>query len=234
VFLAVCERNRFAGNENRAARSKKFSLSVSSRLTSIFAPGTDHPQRGTSRFQGNRTSGRRSHEEHSGGLRIVVFYHCINEDNMPATWILSANASRAQFFSQSGASQPLEEISDMVNEDARLRELEKERDKVGPTAATKSIHNVGGATPNKTYEPPVPAQKHDEELFARHIAGYLEQAHREGRFQQLSLVVSPEFLGVLRGLLPPQLKSIVNLEINKDYTHLRSEQLREQIQANKP
>jgi protein required for attachment to host cells len=152
---------------------------------------------------------------------------------MPTTWILSANASRARFFSQPKLSEPLEEVNDMVNEAVRLRMVETERDKIGPTAATKSIHNVGGPTPNKTYEPPQSPEKHEAELFARSIAGFLLQAYREGRFQQLLLVVSPQFLGMLRGLLDSQLEAVVKLEINKDYTHFSPVQLREQIQAQK-
>jgi protein required for attachment to host cells len=150
---------------------------------------------------------------------------------MTVTWIISANASRARFFSHADASGPFEEISDMVNEAVRLRMAETERDRIGPTSATKSIHNVGGATPNKTYEPPQSPQAHEAELFARSIASFLLQAYREGRYQQLSLAVSPQFLGMLRKLLDPSLESVVKLEIDKDYTYLDAAQLRDQIQA---
>lgn len=120
----------------------------------------------------------------------------------------------------------------MVNDAARQRMLDiKESDKYGPTAATKSIHNVGGATPNKLYEPHQTPDQHEAELFARDIVNYLLQAHREGRFQQLSLVVSPKFLGMLRSLLPKELESVVSLELDKDYTQFSGSQLLEHIQA---
>ncbi|WP_019142134.1 host attachment protein [Noviherbaspirillum massiliense] len=153
---------------------------------------------------------------------------------MDATWIVSANASRARFFSQEHASDSLEEFNDMINDPSRLRMLENtESDKRGPTSGTKSIHNTGGATPNKLYEPPQTPDKHSAELFARDIASYLLQEYQQGRFQQLSLVVSPQFLGMLRKLLDPRLESVVKLEINKDYTHFNAAQLWEQIQAQK-
>jgi protein required for attachment to host cells len=152
---------------------------------------------------------------------------------MNATWIVSANASRARFFSQAHASDPLEEINDMVNEAVRLRAVETESDKIGPTSATKSIHNVGGPTPNKTYEPPQMPDKHQAELFARDIAGFLLRGHQEGRFQHLSIIASPQFLGALRKLLDPALESLVNIEIDKDYTHFSPKQLQEQLQAHK-
>lgn len=149
---------------------------------------------------------------------------------MQATWIVSANASRARFFSQE---QPdhLEEINDMVNEAERQRRLDLESDKLGPTSASKSIHNTGGQTPNKLYEPAQTPDAHQAELFARDIAGYLLQAYNEGRFQQLSLVVSPQFLGMLRKLLDPQLESVVSLEIDKDYTQFSPQELLEQVKA---
>lgn len=150
---------------------------------------------------------------------------------MNATRIVSANAGRARFFSQAQASEDFEEINDMVNDAARLRTADTESDKIGPTSAGKSMHNVGGATPNKLYEPAQTPDEHAAELFARDIAGFLAQAHREGQFQHLSLVASPQFLGVLRKLLDPSLKSAVSLEIDKDYTQFSAAQLRQQLRA---
>ena len=152
---------------------------------------------------------------------------------MHATWILSANASRARFFSQEQASGQLEEVNDMVNEAERQRRLDLESDKYGPTSASKSMHNTGGALPNKLYEPAQTPDAHQAELFARDIASFLLQAYREGRFQQLSLVVSPQFLGLLRKLLDPQLEKVVSLEIDKDYTQFSPQELLDQLKAYK-
>lgn len=150
---------------------------------------------------------------------------------MHATWILSANASRARFFSQEHSSDRLEEVNDMVNEAERQRRLDLESDRYGPTSASKSIHNTGGAVPNKLYEPAQTPDAHQAELFARDIAGFLLQAYREGRFEKLSLVVSPQFLGLLRKLLDPQLEQAVTLEIDKDYTQFSPDQLLDQLKA---
>lgn len=152
---------------------------------------------------------------------------------MQATWIVSANSSRARFFSQDHSSEALEEINDMVNDSVRLKGVDTEPDKVGPTSASKSMHNTGGALPNKAYEPTQTHEEHQAELFARDIANFLLQGFQEGRFQELSLVVSPHFLGVLRKLLSPQLESIVSLEINKDYTQFDPQKLLEQVKAYK-
>jgi protein required for attachment to host cells len=153
------------------------------------------------------------------------------EDNMDATWIVSANASRARFFSQAHSNAPLEEINDMVNDAVRLRTADTESDKIGPLAATKSQHNVGAARPGSGYEPNQTPDEHQTQLFARNVADFLRQGHQAGRFQQLALVASPQFLGILRKLLDPTLESVVNLEIDKDYTQSSASQLREQLQA---
>lgn len=150
---------------------------------------------------------------------------------MDANWIVSANAGRARIFSQAQSTAPLQEVNDIVNTAVRLRTSETETDDIALRSASKSRHSVGAPTPTSGYQPNQTPHEHQTELFARNVADFLLQGHREGRFRQLFLVASPEFLGVLRQLLDPQLASLVRLEINKDYTQFSAEQLREQIQA---
>jgi protein required for attachment to host cells len=149
---------------------------------------------------------------------------------MPSTWIVSANASRARFFAQSRPADPLDEVSDLVNEASRLRDRDLETDApVGDRAASRSRNNVGAPTTPSTYEPKQTAKDHETEAFARQVADYLVKAHNEGRFDKLCLVASPEFLGILRKLVAPKLHDAVTLEINKDYTQSTAQELRKQI-----
>jgi protein required for attachment to host cells len=150
---------------------------------------------------------------------------------MDTTWIVTANTGRARVFSESNPAQALQEIEDMVNTAARMRTAEIYTDRLGPTAASKSIHNTGGPTPTKQYEPPQTPEEQEAESFAKDISAFLLKAHREGQFQKLVLIAAPKFLGALRMFLDPQLKPLIRLEINKDYTHSNGQQLREQIQA---
>jgi protein required for attachment to host cells len=164
---------------------------------------------------------------------------------MPTTWIISANAGRARFFSESDPSGPLQEIEDMVNSAAQLRTVDTETDRLGPTSASNSSHNIGHAggaaagmshnakagAPNKQYEPNQTPAERATEMFAKDVSNYLLKAQQEGRFQQLVISASPEFLGTLRLNLDPHLKSMVKSEFNKDYTHSNAQQLREQLQA---
>jgi protein required for attachment to host cells len=162
---------------------------------------------------------------------------------MPTTWILSANNGRARFFAESDPAQPLQEIEDMVNSAAQLRTVDTETDRLDPTAASGSRHNIGGnegagmahnakaGAPNKLYQPAQTPDQHAADLFAKDVATYLLKAQNEGRYQQLLISASPDFLGVLRTKLDPQVQKLVKAEFNKDYTHSGPQQLREQLQA---
>lgn len=150
---------------------------------------------------------------------------------MDLTWIVVANASRARLFSRKGNNGVLEEIEAMVNAAVRLRTAETETDRLDPTSAGKSVHNTGGALPNRAYEPPQTPGEHETELFARSVCSALLQGHQQGRFQHVALVANPQFLGLLRQLLDPQLKALVAWDLNKDYTQLRPDQLQEQLTA---
>jgi protein required for attachment to host cells len=152
---------------------------------------------------------------------------------METSWIVTADAGRARFFAESDPSQPLQEIEDMVNEMGRMRPSEIYTDRVGPTGGTGSIHDTGGQVPNKQYEPPTTPEEQARISFAKAVAGYLLKGHQERRFQKLTLIADPKFLGALRMALDPQLKPLVDREINKDLTHSSGQQLREQIKAHK-
>jgi protein required for attachment to host cells len=153
---------------------------------------------------------------------------------MDTICIVTANAGRARFFSQARPNARLDEISDMVNPAARLRTTETETDALGQHSASKSRHSVGAPTQPSGYEPNQSPAEHQTEIFARSVADYLLEAHREGRYNQLILAASPEFLGVLRKQLDAKVLAAIKLEINKDYTQLPENKLREQIEAHKP
>lgn len=150
---------------------------------------------------------------------------------MEVTWIVTANAGRARFFSQTRPNARLEEVNDMVNTAARLRTAETETDELGQLSASKSIHSVGAPTQGSGYQPNQSPAEHQTELFARSVADYLLQAQQDGRFNRLVLAASPEFLGVLRKLLDAKVADAIGLEINKDYTQAQKDKLTDQIEA---
>ena len=149
---------------------------------------------------------------------------------MDAMWIVTANAGRARIFSQPSADERLSEVNDMVNTAARLRTVDTETDDLGQRSASKSRHSVGAPTQPSGYEPNQSPAEHQTENFARDVAHYIAKAHEDGRFRQLVLAASPEFLGVLRKFLNPKLHATVSAEINKDYTQLNAQELHERVE----
>jgi protein required for attachment to host cells len=141
---------------------------------------------------------------------------------MDATWIVSANAGRARFFAQTGRTDPLQEINELINSAARLRTAETESDSLGQMGAPKGHHrgSSSSAGQGSDYEPEQTPAEHQTEVFARSVAGALLKAHQEGRYKRLFLVASPEFLGVLRRVMNANLQPLIVAEINKDYTQL--------------
>lgn len=121
----------------------------------------------------------------------------------------------------------------MANDAVRLRTSETESDDIGLRSASDSPHSVGAPRPQSGYEPPQTPAEHKTELFARDVADYLLKAYQEGRYRQLYLTASPEFLGTLRKLLDPKIVSAISLEVNKDYTQSNATQLREKIRSHK-
>jgi protein required for attachment to host cells len=150
---------------------------------------------------------------------------------MDSTWIVSANAGRARIFAQSRGNDALEEINDMVNTTARERVNATETDEMGQRSAGKSRHGAGAPSQGNGYQQHQTPPQHQEELFARDVAHFLIQAHNEGRFRELCLVASPEFLGVLRKQVHGKLGDAIRLEINHDYTRASADELREHVQA---
>jgi len=147
------------------------------------------------------------------------------------TWIISADAGRARVFAETDANSPLQEIDDLVDPAARERISDQLTDRLSPLAAGNSSHATGGSLPSSNYEPQQTQEERNAQTFARDICALLLKAKNENRFDRLALVAEPSFLGELRNQLDPQLKSLVSYEINKDYVHSNSQQLRDQIRA---
>lgn len=144
---------------------------------------------------------------------------------MSTLWVLTANAGHAHFFSQQANSGALEKVGDIANGKHSLHTSDTESDRIGQHAASSSKHSVGAPTQPSSYQPNQTPAQHQSELFARNVAQYLSDGHQEGKFNQLVITASPEFLGVLRPLLGAELTKIVISEINKDYTHCSAQEL---------
>ena len=140
---------------------------------------------------------------------------------MKSTWILVADSTRTRIFTADTPSSPLEEIEDFSHTEGRLHDREMTSDLPG------KIKSVGGG--GHAFEQPTDPKKHETDIFAHHVAQYLEEANNAGRFEQLLIIAAPAFLGFLRSNLSEQVKKRVCFELDKDITLLSATDIRQHL-----
>lgn len=163
------------------------------------------------------------------------------------TWILVADRGQARIFvpEEAGAEplrqhvdfvgragylepdveepQHLTEKSDFTHPESHLSREDLEADRPGQFESTKSGSAQHSGAPKQDF-------KHETaEHFAKELVDYLEKARQEKKFDKLALVAAPLFLGVLRKELTPSLSQMVTFELDKDYTKLKPEEIREHL-----
>ncbi len=151
---------------------------------------------------------------------------------MNTTWIVAANAGRARLFAQTNANEPFEEIEDEVDTDARLRTADTETDDLGRRSHARGP--LASSTQPSGYQPHETPHEHHADAFARGVASMLARGRADGRYAHLVLTAAPDFLGLLRKHLDPQVASLVKFEIDRDYTQLDAVHLRERVARDAP
>lgn len=141
---------------------------------------------------------------------------------MPSTWILCANGARATIYSTDSPAGPLVEVASLQHPESRLKEMELTTDRPGRT-----FDSVGAGRHAKSSE--VGPRQTEEIRFAHELVARLEQGRAGHAFDRLVVVAAPAFLGHLRDGMSAPLASAVSLEIDKDYTALRPDELRSRL-----
>ncbi len=112
------------------------------------------------------------------------------------TWFLVADGAKMRLFESVGAKEPWVLIGEDAADDARkaARELGSERPGRGRKA---------GSGARIAMEAPAQDEKL-EDAFVHRLAGKLNDANRDGLYDQLVLALSPRALGELRKKLAPE------------------------------
>lgn len=167
---------------------------------------------------------------------------------MSHTWVVVADRARARVLSPRDEDRkPLSEIIDFVGRAGyvgpekyppeKMNELEQF---VYPEGRMKE-RELKSDRDGEFSEPGVPRQTGDDqtdiehqtaEEFALMLVDFLDKNRHAGKFQNLGLVAAPMFLGVLRKKLTSPLKKMVIFEIDKDYSKLKTEEIRERLPDN--
>lgn len=141
---------------------------------------------------------------------------------MSGTWIVVADSSRARFFAMENRSDPLQEMEGMAHEEGRLREQDEVSDRQGGLAGG---HGEGG----HPFEPPTDPKHREMVVFAKQIAGKLEQGRVNHDYNKLLLVAPPAFLGTLRQELNEHVLQMVSDSLDKNLVAETPAEIRQHI-----
>lgn len=141
---------------------------------------------------------------------------------MTKIWILAANSGNAKLFAADSTTAPLIELDTFDNPDARVKEMALVSDRPG-----RSFDSHGEG--RHAMEVEIGPKEQDQLRFAKLIVAHLEKGRMSSAFERIVLVAAPAFLGQLRSNFDAPLSALVSLEIDKDYTSLRPEELRARL-----
>ena len=128
---------------------------------------------------------------------------------MSRAWIVVADAARTRIFSTESTAAPLVPVEQLVCPQARLHERDMASDRPG-----RSFDSVGAGRHGT--EAPTSPKEQEAIRFAKTVADYLERGRVDNRYDNLTLVVEPHFLGLIRKAINPQMAKMVTREIDKD------------------
>ncbi|MDF2940579.1 MAG: hypothetical protein K0R66_1221 [Gammaproteobacteria bacterium] len=130
---------------------------------------------------------------------------------MPHDWLLVTNASHARIFKiKSAIGQPREMqlIHSIEHPESRMKVHELLSDKPG-------MYRSQGFAPGGHAQD---IQNNEMERFAKELADIIDHARTLNRFQNLIIVSSPHFYGLLEKELSGSIKHLIKKVIQKDYT----------------
>lgn len=131
-------------------------------------------------------------------------------------WIVVADDAYARIFKLD--KRHLQEIKTLVHPESRLHERDLISDKPGRSFESHT-------STRRAVSPPVSQKKHEAEIFAKFVADFLENAVSDGHIDRIYLAASPNFLGLLRQSMSKLISRLIVCEINKNITHLNSNEI---------
>lgn len=138
-------------------------------------------------------------------------------------WVLVADASRARIFSVPENNKPWVLEKEFEHPDSRAKATDLTTDVPG------RVKQSFGSGSRPAMEDPTDPKEVAAQAFARILAEAVEQGLHQNKFERLTLVAPPHFLGLLRGSVPEQVSKRVHQSFNKDYTSLPARDLPEHI-----
>lgn len=136
------------------------------------------------------------------------------------TWIIAANSTYARIF-KLGKKLKLDEMSALVHTESRMHIDEFMEEKPGKKSGEVRFGASYYPTSQET-----PPKKVEAIIFAKQVAGHIENARTNGEIKRIYLAASPSFLGLLRQEMSQPTISLIAGEISKDITLLEPEEIK--------
>lgn len=148
---------------------------------------------------------------------------------MSTTWVMVANASRARLFSQVKKFGELHLVKEFSHPESRQKEAAFTTDRPGRYQASGNTQS-----PHGTYQAPSTPKENEHDRFARELAETLENGRLNSSYGTLIVVAAPHFHGLINKHLGTQVRGLVQMDIEKDYTTLTTSELAERLRDYRP
>ena len=135
---------------------------------------------------------------------------------MKTTWIIVANAGRVKIFTSQHVGHELQLIDEIEHPPSREKGLNLASDRFGHQQSLQGSGTMIEATDPKDFE---------ANRFAHMIADKLGDAHNDNQFDELIIIASPHFHGLLNQYCDDHLKALIKKHIPKDYTAITDKDL---------
>jgi protein required for attachment to host cells len=142
---------------------------------------------------------------------------------MNNTWILVAHRGGARVFDNTGPGQGLNLLQDIPHPQGKLKSKDIGSDKPGRGSGSR-----GARTSFQQEQEPA---AHVAEVFAKQLAGLLDDGRLKQRYGRLVLVAEPHFLGILRAALSRETAALVTAAVNKDLGHVEAHELPKHLEG---
>lgn len=142
----------------------------------------------------------------------VLFCAVIESEGAAMTgtaWVVVANGSKAVIYQWPGLNDPLTEIECVLNPENRMQNRELATGSIG-----QSIAGRAGLAPR------ILPKEHVRDEFARRVAQGLNDARKNGSYDELVVVSSNPFLGELLAQLTPEARELLAVSYPIDVTAL--------------
>ncbi|MFT3741596.1 MAG: host attachment protein [Gammaproteobacteria bacterium] len=141
--------------------------------------------------------------------------------NRKKIYVLVANASEATCYETEHLGHEMTVVKQYTHPESR----QKAADLVSDDFGRYHDHSTGIGEPYEHVNP----KSVEEEKFALELTDVLASALAKGLFGQWVLCASPHFLGLMKKHLGRELKETLAHSLEKDYTKLKEQELREHL-----